>query len=73
VPVGDSVVFDLNLSYTLDEESWLPFVKGARASISILNVADKVPARAYTANSVFNPAYSNPFGRTITFQISAGF
>ena len=73
VPVDDFVTFDLNLSYSLDEDSLPAFVKGARASISILNITDRDPMRAYTANSVFNPAYSNPFGRTITFQISAGF
>jgi hypothetical protein len=44
-----------------------------RASVNFQNVTDKAPRIVYTSGSVFNPAYSNPFGRTITFQLSAGF
>jgi iron complex outermembrane receptor protein len=73
IKVDNYVTLDFNLSYNLDEDAWPAFVKGARASITILNLTNKDPARAFTANSVFNPAYSNPFGRRITFQITAGF
>lgn len=73
VHVDDYLTFDLNLSYTIDEDSWPSFAKDIRASLSFLNVTDKAPRLVYTANSVFNPAYSNPFGRTVSFQLSAGF
>jgi iron complex outermembrane receptor protein len=74
VKVDAYVTFDLNLGYNafIDDGS-AGFMKSLRASINFQNVTDKAPRIVYTSGSVFNPAYSNPFGRTVTFQLSAGF
>ena len=48
-------------------------MKSFRASVNLQNVTDKAPPIVLTANSVFNGAYSNPFGRTVTVQLSTSF
>ncbi|MBO9574555.1 MAG: TonB-dependent receptor [Sphingobium sp.] len=72
VRVSSYTTFDLNLGVTKELKS-TGFVKNLRASINVQNVADKAPRLVFTAGSVFNAAYSNPFGRTFTAQLSAGF
>jgi len=74
VRVGSYTTFDLNLGYgTNFDGRQRDFMKSFRASINVQNIADRAPNLVYTSGSVFNAAYSNPFGRTVTFQLSAGF
>lgn len=74
VRVDSYTTFDLNLGYGTNFDGRnRSFMKSFRASINLQNVTNKAPRLAYTTNGVFNPAYSNPFGRTVTMQISAGF
>lgn len=49
------------------------FVKGLRASLSIQNLTDEDPPIVITSQSVFNGAYSHPYGRTFSAQLSARF
>ncbi|MBO9581382.1 MAG: TonB-dependent receptor [Sphingobium sp.] len=74
VRIGSYTTFDFNLGHTKQfGPETHSFVKSLRASINIQNITDKAPRLAITAGSVFNGAYSNPFGRTFTAQLSAGF
>lgn len=74
VDVGGYTTFDLNLGYNTDMAGRdRSFMRSFRASVNIQNLTDKSPRLVYTSGSVFNPAYSNPFGRTVTMQMSIGF
>lgn len=74
VRVDAYTTFDLNLGYTTDFSGRdRSLMKNLRFSINLQNVTDKAPRLVYTSGSAFNPAYSNPFGRTFTIQMSAGF
>ncbi|WP_160736752.1 TonB-dependent receptor domain-containing protein [Altericroceibacterium endophyticum] len=74
VEIGSYTTFDLNLSYRADFDGRLgDILSNLRGSVNIQNLTDKAPRLAYTAGSVFNAAYSSPFGRTVTLQISMGF
>lgn len=74
VKIDPYVTFDLNLSYELNR---LPMLSGltnsTRASVTVQNLFDKDPPLVITANGIFNAAYSNPFGRTVTFQLTTSF
>ncbi len=74
VKIDPYVTFDLNLSYELNR---LPFMAGltdsTRLSVTVQNLFDKDPPLVITNGSVFNAAYSNPFGRTVSFQLTASF
>lgn len=74
VRIASYTTFDVNLGYTTDFGGRSRhFMKSFRASVNVQNLTDKAPRRVYTSGSVFNPAYSNPFGRAVTLQLSAGF
>jgi iron complex outermembrane receptor protein len=62
--------FDLTLGYSGDR---LGFVKGYRLGFTVQNLFDKDPPLMVTSNGAFNASYSNPYGRTFTFQISTDF
>lgn len=49
------------------------FVKGLRASLTIQNLTDEDPPIVITSQSVFNGAYSHPYGRTFSAQLTASF
>jgi len=71
--VGSYTTFDLNLGFANNALGHNSFMKSFRASVNLQNVTDKAPPIVLTANSVFNGAYSNPFGRTVTVQLSTSF
>lgn len=74
VRIGSYTTFDLNLGYNTDFAGRdRSFMRSFRASINVQNITNKAPRLVYTSGSVFNPAYSNPFGSTVTVQLSAGF
>ena len=74
VRIASYTTFDLNLGYTTDFAGRSrSFMKSFRASVNVQNLTDRAPRLVYTSGSVFNPAYSNPFGRTVTLELSAGF
>lgn len=74
VRIDSYTTFDLNIGYNTDFHGRdRSFMKSFRASINVQNVTNKAPRLVYTSASVFNPAYSNPFGSTFTIQLSAGF
>ncbi|SOB86386.1 iron complex outermembrane recepter protein [Sphingomonas guangdongensis] len=74
VKVGSYTTFDLNLGYSSDLAGRdRSFARQVRISVNLQNVTDKAPRLAFTTGSVFNPAYSTPFGRTVTMQLSVGF
>lgn len=74
VRIDPYTTFDLNLGYGTNFDGRdRSFMKSLRFSVNIQNVTDKAPRFVYTNGAVFNAAYSNPFGRTVTFQLSAGF
>jgi iron complex outermembrane receptor protein len=72
VRVASYTTFDLNLGFTRELKN-SGLLKNVRASVNFQNVTDKAPRLVFTSGSVFNGAYSNPFGRTFTAQLSAGF
>ena len=49
------------------------FVKGLRASLTIQNLTDEDPPIVITSQSAFNGAYSHPYGRTFSAQLTASF
>lgn len=63
--------FDLNLGYSGMISGG--FLKSFRASLNIQNLTDKDPPLVITSNGAFNAAYSNPYGRTYTVQITTSF
>ncbi len=74
VRIDSYTTFDLNIGYSTEFAGRdRSFMKSLRGSLNFQNVTDKAPRLVYTNNAVFNGAYSNPFGRTVTFQLSAGF
>ncbi|WP_191229323.1 TonB-dependent receptor plug domain-containing protein [Aurantiacibacter xanthus] len=74
VEIDPYVTLDLSLGYRGDGfGSGSGFVKSYRAGINIQNLTDRDPPLVFTTGGVFNPTYSNPFGRTFTFTLSAGF
>lgn len=68
--VGAWTTFDLNLGYTGELGG---FLKSYRASVTVQNLFDKDPPRVITADGAFNASYSNPYGRTVTFQVTTSF
>jgi len=74
VHIDPYTTFDLNIGYNTNFDGRdRSFMKSMRMSLNIQNVTNKAPRLAFTAGSVFNAAYSNPFGRTFTVQLSTGF
>lgn len=71
--VDTYTTFDLNLGYSTEFAGRRSFMKAFRASVNFQNVTDKAPPIVLTSGSVFNGAYSNPFGRTVTVQLSTSF
>jgi iron complex outermembrane receptor protein len=81
-PIGQSLTpqkvdswttVDLTLGYAADlRDAGNPF-KGLRTSVTIQNLFDRDPPIAITSNGAFNGAYSNPFGRTATLQLTLNF
>ncbi|KQM85683.1 hypothetical protein ASE90_18300 [Sphingomonas sp. Leaf67] len=81
-PIGQSIppqkvdawtTVDLTLGYAADlKDAGTPF-SGFRTSLTILNLFDRDPPIAITSNGAFNGAYSNPFGRTATMQVTFNF
>jgi iron complex outermembrane receptor protein len=71
VRVKPWTTFDLNIGYS----GQIPnaFLKTFRASVNVQNITDKDPPRVITATGAFNASYSNPFGRTVTAQLSVNF
>ncbi|WP_396593514.1 TonB-dependent receptor plug domain-containing protein [Brevundimonas sp. R86498] len=49
------------------------FVRGVRASLTIQNLTDEDPPIVITSQGAFNGAYSHPYGRTFSAQLSASF
>ncbi len=73
-PVDAWITADATLAYATElRASPGGFVKGLRASLTIQNLTDEDPPIAITSQSVFNGAYSHPYGRTFTAQLSASF
>ena len=68
--VDSWTTFDLNLSYS---GANLGFLSGYRLGVTVQNLTDKDPPLMITSTGAFNSSYSNPYGRTFTFQMSAGF
>lgn len=81
-PIGQSLppqkvdawtTVDLTIGYAADlKDAGTPF-KGLRTSVTIQNLFDRDPPIAITSNGAFNGAYSNPFGRTATVQLTMNF
>ena len=72
--VGAYVTADLTLGYGtfFEGRDAKPF-KSLRGSISIQNLFDRDPPLVITSQGAFNGAYSNPFGRTFTVQLTTSF
>ena len=62
--------FDLTLGYSGEQ---LGFLKGYRLGFTVQNLFDRDPPLMVTAQGAFNSSYSNPYGRTFTFQVSTDF
>lgn len=73
VRIAPYTTFDLNIGYSTDFRGRNSFIKGFRASVNVQNVTDKAPRFVFTNGSVFQGSYSNPFGRTVTVQLSTSF
>jgi len=81
-PIGQSLTpqkvdawttVDMTLGYAINlDDSPTPF-KGLRGSVTIQNLFDRDPPLAISSNGAFNGAYSNPFGRTATVQLTVNF
>ena len=72
--VGSWTTFDMTLGYGTEFRSpALGVVKGMRASLTLQNLFDRDPPTVITSQGSFNGAYSNPFGRTYTAQLTLNF
>jgi iron complex outermembrane receptor protein len=72
--VGSWTTFDLTLGYGTEFKSpALGLLKGLRASLTLQNLFDRDPPTVITSQGAFNGAYSNPFGRTYTAQVTLNF
>ena len=68
------ITADATLAYAADFRSPASgFVKCFRASLTIQNLTDEDPPIAITSQSVFNPSYSHPYGRTFSAQLTTSF
>jgi len=72
--VGANVTFDLTLGYDFKfSEPAMGVLRNVRANVSVINLFDRDPQLAFTSQSAINAAYSSPFGRTVTFQLTTQF
>jgi len=72
--VGSWTTVDLTLGYGTEFKSpVLGVLKGLRASLTLQNAFDRDPPVVITSQGAFNGAYSNPFGRTYTAQLTLNF
>ena len=72
--VGSWTTVDLTLGYgTAFTSPVLGVVKGLRASLTLQNLFDRDPPIVITSQGAFNGAYSNPFGRTYSAQLTLNF
>ena len=72
--VGSWTTVDLTLGYgTAFTSPVLGVVKGLRASLTLQNLSDRDPPIVITSQGAFNGAYSNPFGRTYSAQLTLNF
>lgn len=74
VKIPAYTTFDLNLGYSTDFEGRESgFLKGFRASVTVLNLFDRDPQRVLNKEGYFLPGRSNPFGRTVSVQLTGSF
>ncbi|WEK41460.1 MAG: TonB-dependent receptor [Candidatus Brevundimonas colombiensis] len=68
------ITSDLTLAYaTAFATPAAGFVKGFRASLTVQNLTDEDPHYVITSQGAFNGAYSHPYGRTFSAQLTASF
>lgn len=74
VKIPAYTTFDLNVGYSTDFEGRESgFLKGFRASVTVLNLFDRDPQRVLNKEGYFLPGRSNPFGRTVSVQLTGSF
>lgn len=72
--VGAWVTFDLTLGYDFGfSEPVFGALRNVRASVTAQNLFDRDPPIVITSQGAYNPANSNPYGRTFTLQVTTRF